>query len=103
MIQGPSAQMTAYVDILASERNGTLYIGVTKDLVRRVFEHREGVAEGFTRRYNVKRLVHFETFEDIRTAIQREKTLKRWTRAWKIALIEKDNPGWKDLYSTIIR
>ena len=95
--------MTSYVYILASERNGTLYIGVTNDLVRRVFEHREGVAEGFTHRYGVKRLVHFEIFDDIRLAIQREKTLKRWVRAWKLALIEKDNPGWKDLYDAIIR
>jgi putative endonuclease len=95
--------MAAYIYILASRRNGTLYIGVTSDLVRRIHEHREGAAEGFTRRYAVKQLVHFETFNDIRTAIQREKTLKRWTRAWKIALIEKDNPNWSDLYQTIVR
>jgi len=94
--------MGGYVYILASDRNGTLYIGVTNDLVRRVFEHREEVAEGFTQRYGVKRLVHYEQFEDIRTAIQREKSLKRWSRAWKIELIEQDNPKWDDLYPTII-
>ena len=82
---------------------GTLYIGVTNDLIRRTHEHREGLAEGFTRRYGVKQLVHFEIFDDIRTAIQREKTLKRWTRAWKIALIEKGSPNWTDLFLTIAR
>jgi putative endonuclease len=94
--------MSGYVYILASDRNGTLYIGVTNDLVRRVFEHREEAAEGFTRRYGVKRLVHYEQFNDIRTAIQREKSLKRWSRAWKIELIEQANPEWDDLYPTIV-
>ncbi len=94
--------MGGYVYILASDRNGTLYIGVTNDLVRRVFEHREEAAEGFTRRYGVKRLVHYEQFDDIRTAIQREKSLKRWSRAWKIELIEQANPEWDDLYPTIV-
>ena len=94
--------MVGYVYILASDRNGTLYIGVTNDLVRRVFEHREEAAEGFTRRYGVKRLVHYEQFDDIRTAIQREKSLKRWSRAWKIELIEHANPEWDDLYPTIV-
>ena len=94
--------MGGYVYILASDRNGTLYIGVTNDLVRRVFEHREEAAEGFTRRYSVKRLVHYEQFNDIRTAIQREKSLKRWSRAWKIELIEQANPEWNDLYPTIV-
>ena len=94
--------MSGYVYILANERNGTLYIGVTNDLVRRVFEHRENAAEGFTQRYGVKRLVYYEQFDDIATAIQREKSLKRWNRAWKIELIEQSNPEWDDLYPTII-
>jgi putative endonuclease len=93
--------MTAYVYILASRKSGTLYIGVTNDLVRRCHEHREGLAEGFTRRYGVKQLVHFESFDDIRTAIQREKSLKRWSRQWKLALIDKNNPEWRDLFLTI--
>jgi len=94
--------MGGYVYILASERNGTLYIGVTNDLVRRVFEHRENATEGFTQRYGVKRLVHYEQFDNIAAAIQREKTLKRWNRAWKIELIEQSNPEWDDLYPTIV-
>ena len=94
--------MDGYVYILASDRNGTLYIGVTSDLIRRIFEHREGVVEGFTKTYEVKRLVYFEQFDDIQTAIQREKNLKRWNRAWKIELIESANPDWDDLYTTII-
>jgi putative endonuclease len=94
--------MGGYVYILASERNGTLYIGVTNDLIRRVFEHREEAVEGFTQRYGVKRLVHYEQFDDIATAIQREKSLKRWSRAWKIELIEQANPEWDDLYPRII-
>ena len=94
--------MGGYIYILATDQNGTLYIGVTNDLVRRIFEHREGLADGFTKKYEVKRLVHFERFEDIQTAIQREKSLKRWNRAWKIELIESANPAWDDLYPTII-
>ncbi|MFZ5790472.1 MAG: GIY-YIG nuclease family protein [Pseudomonadota bacterium] len=90
-----------YVYILASRRNGTLYVGVTNDLVRRVYEHREGATEGFTTRYDVKALVHFEQFDDPRLAIQREKNIKKWPRAWKIDLIEKSNPAWRDLYDEI--
>jgi putative endonuclease len=74
---------------------------VTNDLVRRVYEHKSGTAEGFTKDYGVNRLVYFECFDDIEVAIQREKRLKKWTRAWKIALIEKDNPDWIDLYPEI--
>ena len=85
--------MGGYVYILASDGNGTLYIGVTNDLVRRIYEHREGVADGFSKKYGVKRLVHYEQFDDIQTAIQREKTLKRWNRAWKIDLVERANPA----------
>jgi len=90
-----------YVYILASRIGGTLYIGVTNDLIRRVAEHRLKVAESFTKRHDVTRLVYFEVFEDIEQAIHREKRLKKWSRAWKISLIEKDNPNWIDLYPQI--
>ena len=90
-----------YVYILASEIGGTLYIGVTNDLVRRVYEHRARFAEGFTKKYNVARLVYFEMFDDIENAIVREKRLKKWSRAWKVRMIEKDNPNWNDLYPEI--
>lgn len=90
-----------YVYILASARNGTLYIGVTNDIVRRVYEHREGLVEGFTRQYAVKQLVHFEEYGDVQLAIQRGKRLKKWKRDWKLRLIEKSNPDWVDLYSSI--
>jgi putative endonuclease len=92
---------TYYVYILASRIGGTLYIGVTNDLVRRVAEHRLKTAAGFTKRHDVDRLVYFECFDGIEQAIQREKRLKKWTRAWKISLIEKDNPNWIDLYPEI--
>ena len=87
-----------YVYILASRRNGTLYIGVTNDLLRRAWEHREGAIPGFTRKYGVKHLVYFEEFDDIRVAIHRETRLKKWNRKWKLDLIESRNPEWKDLY-----
>jgi putative endonuclease len=90
-----------YVYILASRIGGTLYIGVTNDLIRRVAEHKLKIAESFTKRHDVARLVHFEIFDGIEQAIHREKRLKKWTRAWKIALIEKDNPNWNDLYPAI--
>ena len=90
-----------YVYILASRIGGTLYSGVTGDLVRRVYEHREKVVKGFTERYGVSRLVYFEPFGDVRVAIQREKQLKRWTRTWKVQLIEGKNPNWEDLYPSI--
>ncbi|HWY14898.1 MAG TPA: GIY-YIG nuclease family protein [Rhizomicrobium sp.] len=92
---------TYYVYILASARNGTLYIGVTNDLARRCYEHREGLMPGFTRKYDVNRLVHVESFSDIGLAIQREKRLKKWNRRWKLGLIEKTNPQWLDLYQTL--
>jgi putative endonuclease len=88
------------VYILASRRNGTLYVGVTNDLVRRVWEHRQGIG-GFTTKYGVTRLVYFEDTPNVTAAIQREKNLKRWSRAWKIALIERANPEWGDLYHEI--
>jgi putative endonuclease len=90
-----------WVYIMASGRDGTLYIGVTSDLPRRVFEHREGLIDGFTKTYALKRLVWYERHDDIRTAIQREKTLKHWRRAWKQALIVEMNPEWDDLYESL--
>jgi putative endonuclease len=87
-----------YVYVLASKRNGTLYIGVTNNLVRRVNEHKQQTVEGFTERYNVNVLVYYEIFDDIRLAITREKRLKAWKREWKIRLIEERNPEWKELY-----
>ena len=94
---------TYYVYILASRPRGTLYIGVTNDLVRRVHEHRQGVGDGFTRRYGVARLVYFEATENVAAAIRREKRLKEWQRGWKGALIEKHNPEWIDLYPGLLR
>jgi len=91
-----------YVYILASKRNGVLYIGVTSDLVKRIWEHKNNLAEGFTKRYFVHRLVYFETTTDVESAIRREKQLKKWNRDWKIQLIEKDNPNWEDLYDKIV-
>lgn len=91
-----------YVYILASKPNGTLYIGMTNNLSRRTWEHRQDLVEGFTKRYNVHRLVYCESFARPRDAIQREKRLKQWNRAWKIQLIESVNPGWEDLYETLM-
>jgi putative endonuclease len=90
-----------YVYILASQKNGTLYIGVTNDLVRRVFEHKQGIVPGFTRKYGVTQLAYFEQFNDPATAIQREKTMKFWPRQWKINKIEENNEEWRDLYEEI--
>ena len=90
-----------YVYILASKRNGTLYIGVTNNLIRRIAEHRDGHIDGFTKKYGVKRLVHFEFFEDIHAAIRRETLLKKWRRQWKIDLIQTRNAEWTDLYETL--
>jgi putative endonuclease len=92
-----------YVYLLASHRNGTLYIGITSDLVKRIWQHKNEVAEGYTKEYQVKRLVYFETYKDVNEAIVREKRLKHWNRKWKLALIEKDNPNWNDLYDEICR
>ncbi len=87
----------SFVYILASGRHGTLYIGVTSDLMVRLYQHREGLTGGFTKRYGVNRLVYFEVFEDISEAIGREKRLKKWNRDWKIRLIQEGNPDWSDL------
>ena len=89
------------VYILASKRNGTLYVGVTSDLVKRVWEHRNNLLEGFTKRYGVHDLVWYEMHEDMESAIQREKRLKEWKRKWKLQLIERTNPKWEDLYERI--
>jgi len=86
-----------YLYILASKRKGTLYIGITNNLLRRVYEHKEGLIEGFTKKYNVKNLVYYEVHSSIYEAIKREKAMKKWLRKWKIELIEKTNPQWKDL------
>ena len=90
------------VYILASKRNGTLYIGVTSDLVKRAWEHRNGVTDGFTKKHNVHTLVYYEVHEDMTSAILREKQMKKWRRAWKLELIEKLNPIWKDLWPDIL-
>jgi putative endonuclease len=87
---------------MASKKNGTLYIGVTNHLPTRVTPHKEGIIKGFTQKYNVKTLVWFEDFSDVQIAIQREKTMKKWPRAWKINVIENKNPQWNDLYTTIL-
>jgi putative endonuclease len=89
------------VYIMASKRNGTLYIGVTSNLAKRVWEHRSDLMKGFTQKYGVHHLVYFELHSDMGTAIQREKQLKKWNRAWKIALIERGNPAWQDLWTAI--
>ena len=93
---------TFYVYIMASRKNGTLYIGVTNDLIRRVYEHKNDLAEGFTKRYRIHKLVYYEVTENSYSAIAREKSLKKWNRAWKIRLIEKHNPDWKDLYDNLV-
>jgi len=90
-----------YVYILASKRNGTLYIGVTNDLRRRIYEHKEKLVPGFTKKYNIHQLVHYEVTDDVEGALIREKQLKKWNRKWKLALIEKENPGWQDLYDQL--
>ncbi len=93
--------MSYFVYILASRKNGTLYIGVTNDIVRRIWEHRKGRGSRFVQKYRVARLVHVETHGEIERAIQREKTMKEWPRAWKIRLIERGNPEWEDLYDRL--
>ncbi len=92
-------QPTVY--ILASKRNGTLYVGVTSDLVKRVWEHKNNIIEGFTKRYNVHQLVWYELHDNMESAIVREKRLKEWKRIWKMELIEGSNPGWIDLYEEL--
>jgi putative endonuclease len=93
--------VTYFVYLLASRRHGTLYIGVTRDLLRRVWVHKNKVVPGFTTTYGVDRLVWYEAYTDVTAAITREKQIKKWRRDWKIALIEAENPGWRDLYESI--
>jgi putative endonuclease len=90
-----------YVYILASKKNGTLYIGVTNDIARRVWEHKEKIVKGFTAKYDVNKLVYLDLFNEVNDAIAREKQLKVWKRDWKIRLIEERNPNWDDLYFTL--
>jgi putative endonuclease len=93
--------MAYYVYILASRKDGAIYIGITNDLVRRTYEHRTKAVRGFTSKYNITRLVWFEIYDDPISAISREKELKKWRRSWKVFLIERENPDWKDLYESI--
>jgi putative endonuclease len=95
--------MAYWVYILASKPGGTLYIGVTNNLVQRVYEHREGLADGLTKRYGIKTLVYFESLETIAAALQREKNVKHWSREWKIDLSAASNPDWRDLFDDIVR
>jgi putative endonuclease len=90
-----------YVYILASKPNGTLYTGMTSNLIQRVWQHKNNIIEGFTQKYNVKTLVFYEVHDNAESAITREKQIKKWRRAWKLQLIEKMNPHWKDLYKEI--
>ncbi len=93
--------MSAYIYIIASKKNGTLYIGITADLKKRVYEHKNKLVQGFTNKYNINKLVYCEVFDKIEDAITREKILKKWNRQWKIELIEKQNSEWEDLYFSL--
>ena len=94
--------MDYFVYLMASARNGTLYAGVTNNLIRRVYEHKQGLTGGFTSRYAVHHLVWFESTSSVEAAIHREKQVKNWKRQWKVAMIEKSNPTWMDLYDTLL-
>ena len=94
--------MQAYVYLLASQKNGTLYTGVTSDIVKRVWQHKNNVVEGFSKKYHVHLLVWYEVHNEIESAITREKQIKEWKRIWKLELIEKTNPTWRDLYIEIV-
>jgi putative endonuclease len=91
----------SYVYMVANQRNGTIYTGVTSDLKRRVWQHRNGIIDGFTKKYGLKMLVWYEVHDDITEAIRREKQLKKWERKWKLRIIEEKNPAWLDLYETL--
>ena len=93
---------TYYVYILSSKRNGALYVGVANDLIRRVHEHKTDIIEGFTKKYRVHSLVYYESTNNVQAALQREKAIKKWNRKWKLVLIEKENPLWKDLYNELL-
>ncbi len=91
-----------FVYILASKKNGTIYIGVTSNLIKRIWQHKQSVVDGFTKQYAVKNLVYYESHDNAESAIHREKRLKEWKRQWKVTLIEKTNPSWNDLYESIL-
>jgi putative endonuclease len=90
-----------YIYILASQKNGTLYIGVTSNLIKRISEHKDGIIKGFTKKYKIDKLVYYEVYGEIGLALYREKQLKKWKREWKLELIEKENPSWKDLFTDL--
>jgi len=94
--------MSAYIYIMSNKQNGTIYVGVTSDLIKRVYEHENSFVDSFTKKYNLKKLVYYEIFEDISEAIKREKQLKNWKRAWKVELVEKVNVEWNDLYDELV-
>jgi len=94
--------MNSYIYIMANKTNSTIYIGITSDIVKRVYEHKNAIEDGFTKRYNLKKLVYYEVYSDIEEAIKREKQLKTWKRDWKNKLIEDMNPEWADLYDGIL-
>jgi len=98
---GDQVMKNYFVYIMASKKDGVLYVGVTNDLKRRVYEHRNGLVDGFTREYRVHKLVYYERFDYVDSAINREKCVKKWRRQWKLNLIEKFNPGWDDLYCRV--
>ena len=99
---GNHKHMGGHVYILTNRPNGILYVGVTSDLIRRIAQHREGAIKGFTKRYGLKRLVYFEVYDDIQTAIQREHNMKHWSRTWKVRLILASNSNWEDLFETLM-
>lgn len=91
-----------FVYILTNKKRGVLYIGVTSNILKRIYEHKAKLVDGFTKKYNLTQLVYFEVTDDVQSAIQREKRLKKWNRSWKIELIEKSNPNWNDLYTSLV-
>jgi putative endonuclease len=95
--------MEYYIYILANKRNGTLYVGVTSNLIKRIYEHKNDLVEGFTKQYGIHQLVYFEQTGSIDSAIVREKQIKKWRRQWKLELIEQKNPHWKDLYNDLVK
>jgi len=95
-------KMSAYIYIMSNKKNGTLYVGVTSDIIKRIYEHKNSITDGFTKKYNLKKLVYYEIYDDITEAIKREKQLKNWQRDWKVELINKMNGDWDDLYDGIL-
>ena len=94
--------MSAYIYIMSNKPQGTIYVGVTSDVIKRVYEHKNAYVDSFTKRYNLKQLVYYEVHDDINEAIKREKQLKNWKRVWKVELIVKMNPNWNDLYESLV-